>query len=159
MADLPVHQPDWIASAPMQNVQERRIAASCDAVWARIADHETWPEWYTVLSRVRVTGEPTGVGGRREVTSTGLTFGEVFTVWQPNEQFAFAVVRFNPSLAGMAESVELRADDDGCVVTYRQGIEPARGFGWLWKLFLPRLRRELTRALDRLAVLAEAGQP
>ena len=137
---------------------ERRVAASCDAVWARIADHETWPEWFTALKRVRVTGEPAGVGGQREVSMTGATVREVFTVWEPGVQFAFAVVQANRTLAGMAESVELREDGDGCVVTYRQGIEPARGFGWLWKRILPRMRSELTKALDRLATLAEADR-
>ena len=90
MADLPAHPPEWIASARLRNVGERRILASCDAVWARIADHETWPEWFTALKSVRVTGDGTGVGGRREVSMPGATIGEVFTVWEPGEQFAFA---------------------------------------------------------------------
>ncbi len=76
-------------------------------------------------------------------------------MWEPGRQFAFAVVRANRTLAGMAESVELRTDGDGCVVTYRQGVEPARGFGWLWRLVLVRMRRDLTKALDRLAELVE----
>ena len=156
MSELPAHPPSWIDTAPLQNVGEQRIAASCDAVWARIADHETWPAWFTALKQVRVTGEAAGAGGRREVSMPGATLGEEFTVWEPGAHFAFAVVRANRTLAGMAESVELRADGDDCVVTYRQGIEPARGFGWLWKLILPRMRRELTKALDQLATLVEA---
>lgn len=87
---------------------------------------------------------------------SGATMHEVFTVWEPGERFAFSVVRANRTLAGMAESVELSEDGDGCLVTYRQGIAPASGFGWLWRLILPRMRRELDKALDRLAVLVEA---
>jgi hypothetical protein len=158
MADLPVHPPTWIDTAPLRNVGERRIAATCDAVWARIADHETWPEWFTALKRVRVTGEAAGVGGQREVSMTGTTIGEVFTVWEPGVQFAFAVVRANRTLAGLAESVELRDDGDGCFVTYRQGIQPGRGFGWLWEPIRRRMRSELTKALDQLASLAEADR-
>ena len=157
MANLPVHPPSWIDSAPLQNVGEQRIAASCDAVWQRIADHETWPEWFTALRQVRVTGDAVGVGGRRDVSMPGATIGEVFTAWVPNEHFAFAVVRANRTLAGMAESVELRDDGDGCLLTYRQGVEPAHRFGWLWKLIMPRMRRELVKALDHLAVLSEAS--
>lgn len=159
MADLPIHQPEWIDTAPLRNVRERRIAAGRDEVWARIADHETWPEWFTALKSVQVTGEAEGVGGRRRVSLPGSSIDEVFTVWKPSEHFAFAVVGANRTLAGMAESVELRDDgDDGdaCVVTYRQGIEPARGFGWMWKLIFPRMRSELTKALDRLAELVES---
>jgi carbon monoxide dehydrogenase subunit G len=157
MAELPVRQPDWIDDAPIRNAATRRIAAKPDAVWARIADHEAWPEWFTVLKSVRVTTGAEGVGGGRAVSMPGATMHEVFTVWEPSTHFAFAVVKANPLLASMAESVELTPDGDGCVIRYRQGIEPARGFGWFWKATLPRLRRELVRALDRLAVLAEAS--
>lgn len=157
MSALPVHQPDWIESAPLHNMHERRMAASPEQVWARIAEHETWPEWFTAIKAVRVTGEAAGVGGKREVSIPGTKMGEVFTVWEPNEQFAFAVVTANRTLAGMAESVALRRDGDGCVVTYRQGIEPARGFGWLWKLILPRMRSELAKALEQLDELTARG--
>lgn len=157
MAELTAHPPEWIDTAPLRNVGEQGIDATCDVVWARIADHETWPEWFTALKQVRVTGEATGVGGQREVSMPGATLGEEFTVWEPGAHFAFAVVRANRTLAGMAESVELRPDGDGCVVTYRQGIEPARGFGWLWKLILPRMRRELTKALDQLTLIVEVA--
>jgi len=150
MSALPVHQPDWIDSAPLRNTHERRMAASAEQVWARIADHETWPEWFTAIKTVRVAGDAVGVGGRREVSIPGTKMGEVFTVWEPNQQFAFAVISANRTLAGMAESVELRPDGDGCLVTYRQGIEPARGFGWLWKLIVPRMRSELAKALEQL---------
>lgn len=150
MAELPVHQPDWIDMAPLRNVCERHLAAPRDVVWERIADHATWPEWFTALTTVRVTGAPDAVGGTREVTMGRITVGEVFTAWEPGERFSFAVVRANRTLAGMAESVEVRDDGSGCVVTYRQGIAPARGFGWLWRLILPRLRRETDRALERL---------
>ena len=153
--ELPAHTPDWIATAPLRNVAERRVAAGCDAVWARLADHASWPEWFTAVKEVRVTGDAAGVGGRREVSLPGTRLGEVFTVWEPGAHFAFAVVRANRTLAGMAESVALLPDGDGCLITYRQGVEPARGFGWLWRLILPRMRRELTSALDRLAEIVE----
>jgi uncharacterized protein YndB with AHSA1/START domain len=157
MAELPAHGPDWIATAPVRNIASRRITASCDAVWARLVDHESWPEWFTALSSVRVTTGAAGVGGGREVSMTGTRVGEVFTVWEPGHRFAFAAIKANRTLAGMAESIELEPDDDGCTITYRQGVAPGRGFGWLWKLTLPRMRKELVKALDQLAVLVEAG--
>lgn len=155
MADLPAHPPAWIDTAPITNRADRRIAAPASVVWARIADHESWPEWFTALSRVNVTGDPAGVGGGRTVSMPGLTVVEEFTVWEPERQFAFAVVGANRTIAGMAESVEIRDDPDGCVVTYRQGVEPGSGFGWFWKLALPRLRKELTKALAQLAASVE----
>jgi hypothetical protein len=158
MSNLPRREPDWISTAPIVVTRSRRIDASADVVWARIADHETWSEWFTALKSVRVTGEPAAVDGRREVSMSGVTVGEVFTAWEPDSLFAFSVVQAPPILASMAESVALTAEGpSACTITYTQGIEPARGFGWLWRLIAKRMTSELTKALDRLATLATAA--
>ncbi len=154
MSTLPRREPDWIPTAPIVITRSRRIDASVDAVWAWIADHETWPEWFTALKSVRVTGEPAGVDGRREVSMGGLTLGEVFTAWEPGSLFAFSVVKGPPIVASVAESVALTAEGAGaCTITYTQGIEPARGFGWLWRIIARRMNSELRKGLDRLADL------
>ncbi len=65
-----------------------------------------------------------------------LPLDEEFTAWDEDEHFAFAVVQVRlPILATMAESVRLEDVDDGarCRVTYRQGVEGRRGFGWLMR--------------------------
>ena len=159
MADLPVHPPSWIDGAPVRNVAERRIAAPPAAVWTHVADHERWPEWFTALSTVRATADSSSVGGGRSVSMPGVTVDEEVTVWEPERQFAFAVVGAPRGLAGMAESVELRPDGDGCVVTYRQGIAPARGWGLVWRVLVRRMRHQLDDALDRLAERSERTQP
>ncbi len=154
MSTLPRREPDWIPTAPIVVTRSRRIDASVDAVWARIADHETWPEWFTALKSVRVTGEPTGVDGRREVSMGGITLGEVFTAWEPGSLFAFSVVNGPPIIASVAESVALSAEGpSACTVTYSQAIEPARGSAWLWTIIAKRMNTELGKALDRLAEL------
>ncbi|MEO6571593.1 MAG: SRPBCC family protein, partial [Ilumatobacteraceae bacterium] len=63
MAELPLRPPEWIPTAPIVVRRERAIAADAASVWRRIADHETWPEWFTALDRVRVIGSAEGVGG------------------------------------------------------------------------------------------------
>jgi len=156
MAQLPAHQPEWIATAPLVVQRERRVFAPPAAVWERIADHETWPEWFTALKRVQVTGAAEGVGGQRVVSVPGATFGEVFTTWEPEARFAFAVISGPRLLAGMAESIVIEPENTGCKVTYTQGIEPARGFGWFWRLSRRRLSQQLATALDGLATRAEA---
>ena len=156
MAQLPVRQPDWIDTAPVVVRQERRVFAPPAAVWKHIADHETWPEWFKGLKQIEVTGEAEGIGGQRVATVRGAKVGEVFTAWEPDRQFAFAVVSGPPVLAAMAESVVIEAIDNGCVVTYTMGIEPARGFGWLVRLGRKGISKKLTKALDALAVRAEA---
>ena len=156
MAQLPVRQPDWIESAPLVVRRERRVLAPPAAVWKHIADHESWPEWFTALKQVQVTGEAEGVGGQRAVSVPGATVGEVFTAWDPAQRFAFAVTSGPRVFAALAESVVLEPTADGCIVTYTQGIEPARYFGWLVKLGAGRAEKMLASALDNLAARAEA---
>ena len=153
MAQLIERQPEWIDDAPISLSNSRRIAASPEAVWARIADHETWPEWFTDFSKVTVTSGAEGVGGGRKVTMPGATVTELFTEWEPNRRFAFTLVEGPPILASMAELVEIEPADDGCTITYRQGIEPAKGFAWLWKPVAKRFDGQTRKALDRLADL------
>ncbi len=155
MAQLPVRQPDWIDTAPVVVRQERRVSAPPAAVWKHIADHETWPEWFKGLKQIEVTGEAEGIGGQRVATVPGAKVGEVFTAWEPDRQFAFAVVSGPPVLAAMAESVVIEVTDSGCIVRYTMGIEPARGFGWFLKLGAGRVEKMLTEALDNLAERAE----
>ena len=155
MAQLVERSPEWIGTAPVVVQNSRRIAASADAVWARIADHETWPEWFTDLSKVRVTTAASGVGGGREVSMPGITVREVFTAWEPPNHFAFTVVEGPRVLAAMAESITIEPDGDGCTITYAQGIEPATGFGRVLKVMARRMNGQQRKALDRLAALVE----
>ena len=138
MSGLPVNPPEWIDAAPIRVEQTIEIAAPPAAVWARIADHASWPEWFTALDSVEVTGRASGVGGERRVVVGRLPMDEEFTVWSENEHFAFAVVRSRlPILAAMAESVRIEPTEGGCRVLYRQGLQGRRGTGRLldaiWK--------------------------
>jgi uncharacterized protein YndB with AHSA1/START domain len=157
MADYAERTPDWIVTAPLLNEQTRTIRAPREVVWARIADHQTWPEWFRSIKRVAITGSPSGIGGRREVRLPGVTVKELFTAWEPGELFAFTVVSGPPGLIALAESVELVDVDGGTRITYRQGFEPRRGWGWLVAPVVRKARRDLAAALDRLAAVVEIG--
>jgi uncharacterized protein YndB with AHSA1/START domain len=155
MAQLVERSPEWVSTAPIVIQNSRRIAASADAVWAKIADHETWPEWFTDLSKVEVTTAASGVGGGREVSMLGIHVREVFTAWEPPNHFAFTLVEGPRILAAMAESITIEADGDGCTINYAQGVEPAKGFGAVCKVMARRMNGQQRRALDRLADLVE----
>lgn len=130
MANLPVNPPEWIDAAPICVERSIDIAAPPHAVWIRIADHLSWPEWFTALDSVQITGASSGVGGGRRVKANRVSMDEEFTVWDDDEHFAFAVIGTKlPILAAMAESVRLEPVGDGCRVTYRQGLQGRRGFG------------------------------
>ena len=159
MPSHPVQPPEWIDAASVRVEESIDVAAPPATVWALIADHEHWPDWFTDLDRVEITGRPTGIGGTRRVTVKRLALDEEFTVWDENEHFAFAIVR-TPFvmffLSTMAESVRVEATDGGCRVVYQQGLQAIRGFGWLLRLAWRNAPDQLRQALANLRALAEA---
>ncbi len=158
MPTHPVKQPDWIDTAPILVSETIEIDASPDRVWAHIADHTAWPEWFDALDEVRPGSRSTGVGGTRQVVAKPITIDEQFTAWDEGEHFAFAIVGSKlPMLAAAAESVRLASIDDGrCRVTYRQGVEGRRGLGWLMKLAWTPAAKGLPGALAALKERVEA---
>lgn len=159
MPTHPIQPPEWIDSASIRVEETIEIEASPVEVWKRVADHVSWPEWFTALERVDITGRATGVGGRRRVipkSAKWLSIDEEFTAWEDAEHFAFAVTRTKlPILATMAESVRLEPSDAGCRVTYRQGLEARRGFGAVLGAVWRRSEAQLREALVNLKVLVE----
>lgn len=165
MPSHPVHPPEWIDSAPIVVDESIVIQAPPTAVWAVIADHASWPEWFTALDRVEPGSTSTGVGGTRRVVASRLPLDEEFTVWDENEHFAFAITASKlPILGALAESVRLEPVDDGaaCKVTYRQGVQGRKGFGRAMKALWSKAAKDVPVALKQLKArverAADAGQ-
>ena len=158
---MPTHTmqpPEWIDAAPIQASSSIEIAAPPSAAWERIADHATWPEWFTALDSVEVVGSGSGVGGGRRVTAKKATLEEEFTAWDENEHFAFAITSSKiPILESLAESVRVEPTDSGCRVTYRQGLQAKRGFGKALELAWKQAATDLTIALANLKSVVEAS--
>ena len=154
-----VQPPEWIDSAPILVEREIVIDAPASEVWARIADHENWPDWFTSLDKVEVTGRPTGVGGGRTVTAKRIAIVEEFTAWDENEHFAFAVTSSPiPMLRTLAESVRLVPDGDCCRVIYRQGLSGRRFLGWAMNLAWKQAPKQLEVALANLKTQVESSK-
>ena len=149
--------PDRIAEAPIRTQSSVEIAAAPSDVWPLIADHPGWPDWFAGLSRVVVTGRGHGAGGRRRVFAGPARFDEVFTVWEPDRHFAFAVTDSSvPGLAWLAESVTLEPSASGTHLVYRQGIAARRGFGRMWSLLGRQMSARLESSLRQLKQVAES---
>ncbi len=158
MASHPVRPPEWIDSAALIVDESVVIDAPPSAVWPHIADHESWPEWFEALKKVERIGAGVGVGSGRRVFVPGMAIDEEFTAWDENEHFAFAVIGSKaPVLASLAESVRLEpVGDTQCRVTYRQGIEGRRGFGWLVTSVWKQAAKSLPDALAALKSRVES---
>ena len=158
MPSHPVHPPEWIDSAPIVVDESVVIHAPPSAVWAEVADHTSWPEWFTALDRVEPGPTSTGVGGTRRVIASRVVLDEEFTAWVEDEHFAFAITASKlPILNALAESVRLEPVDDGaaCKVTYRQGVQGRKGFGWAMKAAWSKAAKDVPVALEQLKTRVE----
>jgi uncharacterized protein YndB with AHSA1/START domain len=152
-----VQPPEWIDSAPVCVETTIEIAAPPSDVWKHVADHLHWPEWFRALDQVDITGMPTGVGGERRVSVGRLAIDEVFTAWDENEHFAFAATSSPLAfLLTLAESVRLEPAGTGCRVTYRQGLQGRRGFGFVVGRMGQRMGGGLEAGLAGLKARAES---
>ena len=155
-----VRLPEWIESAPIRTSTSVQISATPATVWGYLADHTSWPRWFTLVDRVDVTGPPTGVGGARRVVIQRLPFDEQFTVWDEDREFSWAVTgSWLPILALMAESMRLEPTDHGLRLHYEQGLQARRGFGGtlnaMWQRNLPGIQQ----GLDNLRQMSETRGP
>ena len=47
---------DWVEQAPVSFSGSATTTASPEAVFAVLADHERWPEWFPVITKTEVLG-------------------------------------------------------------------------------------------------------
>lgn len=143
---------EWIDQAPVRATRTRRIEAPPAAVWAAIADHEGWSEWFGAITRVVPGTTSEGVGGTRRVEVGRIAVDEEFVAWEPERRFAFTVTSSTgPGLRSMNEDVRLTpAGDDATTVSYTMALDPV-GAKLVRPVLEPGLRRALDKALDGLA--------
>lgn len=153
MAELTPRSIEWIESAPIKIEARGESTAVPGAVFDVLADHERWPEWFTAVRKVEVTGAATGVGARRRVAIPGATVDEEFIVWEPGERWAFtglaARPRFTRSLVEDCRLDELPTG--GTAITYTMYLDPPPVLRPLMKLLAARIRANTTKAIANLA--------
>jgi len=152
MAELRQQGIDWIEQAPIALEGRGISSASPEAVFAVLADHERWPEWFPNVRHVEVTGAAEGVGARRRVRVPGLTVDEVFIVWEPGVRWSFTGTAAKPGfLSSLVEDCRLEATEGGTAISYTMYIEPARLFRPVIKVASRGVRASIQKAVDHLA--------
>lgn len=118
---------DWASAAPVHHSQEAEVAGEPDAVFATLADHASWPQWFRGMTKVVVDGDGTGVGATRTVWLGPVRARERFVAWEPGQRFAFCLTEANaPGLRSMVEVLDLRPAGPGrTTVRYTVGAEAA----------------------------------
>ncbi|MDP1820774.1 MAG: SRPBCC family protein [Acidimicrobiales bacterium] len=152
MAELTRQTLDWIPSAPLALTGTGASAASPDAVFAVLADHERWPEWFPNVRSVEVTGAPSGVGATRRVKLPGASVDEMFIAWDPGERWSFTGTAARPRfVTSIVEDCRLTATvDGGTIISYTMYLAPAPLFRPFLKLAAPQIQKSLQTAVGRL---------
>src|SRR2546423_13125081 len=88
MAALVVRTLDWIDDAPVRVEARADSAASPEDVFAILADHEQWPQWFPSVRKVTVLGEAEGVGAPRRGNIPRASVDEEFIAWEPGARWS-----------------------------------------------------------------------
>ena len=117
-------------------------------VFAVLADHEHWPEWFPGIRRVTVLGPAEGVGARRRVGVGAFQVDEEFIAWEPGVRFAFTGVAATRRIArSLVEDCRLEpGPSGGTTITYSMYLDP-----------LPLLRPLVKLASGRIAANNHRG--
>ena len=151
---------DWIHHAPVSARGTATSSASPQAVFAVLADHERWPEWFGNVKKVEVLGPAAGVGARRRVTVPGLVVDEEFIVWDEGTRWAFTGTAARPAIfRSLVEDCVLTARPDGGTdITYTMHFQPGRLTGPVMGLAARVLSRTIDAAMRGLAARAEQAE-
>jgi hypothetical protein len=156
MGELTKQTVEWIERAPLRVEARADSTASSDKVFAVLADHERWPEWFPSLRKVTVLGPAEGVGARRRVVIPGMTVDEEFIVWDPGARWTFtgyaAKPRFTRSL--VEDCILTPLPDGGTAISYTMYMDPVGAAGFVVKRSVGRMRKNNTKAMQNLAARA-----
>jgi|SRR5437764_12871615 len=156
MAALVMRTLDWIDDAPVRVEARADSAASPEDVFAILADHEQWPQWFPSVRKVTVLGKAAGVGARRRVSIPGASVDEEFIAWEPGVRWSFtgfaAKPRFTRSLVEDCRLEPLASG--GTAISYTMYLDPPAVLKPFMNLAARQIRRNNTRALQNLATRA-----
>ena len=145
---------DFIAVAPLSFENSVEVDASADAVFDILADVNSWPRWFSGMTKVVWNGKAKGgVGAQRTISLMGLVkVKETFLEWQPGKRFCFRFERQNALLARAAvEDIHLTDLGDGrCRVDYNVYMELPRPLSPLALLLKPVLGTIFKRGAEGL---------
>ena len=130
--------------APFQVVTTAQLRASPDHVFAVLAEPETWPQWFPMMTHAAWTSNGTpGVGAEREVALRAFGgFRERFIAWDPGVRYAFTMTgTTSPLIDAMAEDYRLTSDGGGTRLVWTIAAQPSR----IGRVLAPGLRLVLGR--------------
>jgi hypothetical protein len=143
---------EWTAASPVRISAHHIAAAAPEAVFAVLADHVRWPEWFGSVRKVEVTGAAEGIGATRRVHAAGMVIDEEFIAWYPGRRWAFTATGLRPGFArSLLEDCALQTSSGGTDITYTMHLDPRLAMRPIVAAAAPLIRRQLAKALANLA--------
>jgi hypothetical protein len=148
---------DWIERAPVSYSGSVTTTASPQAVFAVLADHERWPDWFPLLKKEEVLGpRREGVGIRRVATFPGGKVEELIIAWDPGQRFAFTATAVSPGIVcALLDDCRIEPAHGSIRVTYTTYLEPVSVFRPLMGLMKGPMGKQLDKGMRALAARAE----
>jgi hypothetical protein len=145
--------------APYACICDADIAAPPAAVFAALADLDSWPQRFGAATRGEwVTSAPHGIGSVRAVQVGALYLVECFVVWEPGARFTFSVIHANlPFARALLEDWRIAPIRRGSRVTYAIYYAPPFWLRPFAAAITRRLARDATAALANLKDWVERG--
>jgi uncharacterized protein YndB with AHSA1/START domain len=153
MGDLVRRDLDWIDDAPVRIEARAESAAPPAAVFAVLADHERWPEWFPSVRKVTVLGPAEGVGARRRVDIPGASVDEEFIAWEPGVRWAFTGIAASPRFTrSLVEDCRLTpTPSGGTEISYTMYLDPPPILRPTATVLVAGIKRNNQRAVEQLA--------
>lgn len=86
---------EGVTDARMRVVKVAELAAPREEVWALMADHEEWPQWYAGFSQVEYRGESEGedfIGAHRSCRASGMRIEDEIVIWEEPSRMVYRMV-------------------------------------------------------------------
>jgi len=150
----------FAATAPRTVVVEQTITSAPGPIWAALVDNPGWTKWFPGMKECVSTSDPaTGVGSTRTISLGGLKADEEFVAWEPEQLWAFTIVKTNlPMAKRFLEQVELIPGDGVTTVRYTGAFEPMLITRPIGRMIESQLRAGWTGGLAGLATHVTAAR-
>lgn len=147
--------------APYACIHDADVAAPPAAVFAALADLDSWPQRFGAGTRGEwVTSAPHGVGSVRAVRTGALHLVEAFVAWQPDARVSLTIVEANlPFAHALLEDWRIAPTRAGSRVTYAVYYAPPWWLRPFAAAIVRRLEREALATLRNLAAWVERAAP
>lgn len=140
--------------APFRSRNTIDLRVSSQQVWDVLAEVETWPQWYHLITKAAwISPAPHRIGSTRTLEVAGaFAATEEVIVWNPYHHMAFRLTESSRQNTGASvEEFRIETTEHGCRLTWSTARRPRKPPSLLMRLYAkPVIKRSTRRHARRL---------